>query len=177
MKDGKYYWGGGKGIEETYVKMFDSIELDYKEGIYIGYRWYDKKKISPQFPFGFGLSYTSFNIDNIKSSSTKFIKSAPVDISFTISNTGKAAGAETAQLYVHPVNAQIDRPVKELKGFKKVYLQPGESKKVKIQIDSRDICYWNDKTHRWEESLGEYSIEVGTSSKDIMQKIMLSNSK
>lgn len=176
MSDGKYYWGGGKGIERKYSDQFGHLELQYKEGIYIGYRWYDKKQIKPQFPFGFGLSYTTFKISDIKASSDKFLKNNPVVISFNISNTGKLAGAQTAQLYIHPVNNTTDRPIKELKGFKKVFLAPGESKRVQIPIDLQDISFWNNKTKRWSTAPGSYSIEIGPSSNEIAQKITISNS-
>lgn len=175
MKDGKYYWGGGKGIEKKYSDMFGNLELSYKEGIYIGYRWYDKKNIQPQFPFGFGLSYTTFKVSGMKASSANFLKDKPVEISFTITNTGNMAGAQTVQLYIHPVNAAIDRPNKELKGFKKVYLQVGQSKVVTIPITLQDIAFWNEKTHQWTITPGNYSIEIGTSSNDIAQKVAISN--
>src|SRR5699024_2353648 len=103
MKDGKYYWEGHGGSDRKYKKMFGDIELSYNEGIYIGYRWYDKKNIQPQFPFGFGLSYTTFKISDIKVSSKSIEKNKPVTISFKIKNTGKVAGAEVAQLYIHKI--------------------------------------------------------------------------
>jgi len=175
MKDGKYYWEGHGGSDRKYKKMFGDIELSYNEGIYIGYRWYDKKNIQPQFPFGFGLSYTTFKISDIKVSSKSIEKNKPVTISFKIKNTGKVAGAEVAQLYIHKIEPVIDRPVKELKGFKKVFLQPGKSKTVSIPVHLKDFAFWSIKENDWKVNSGEYLIEVGTSSQDILQKIKINN--
>ena len=95
----------------------------------MGYRWYDTKNIEPLYPFGFGLSYTTFKYDDLKLSSDKISKKKPITVSFTLKNTGTRASAEIAQLYVHDVNSSVNRPVKELKGFKKVFLNRGKLKK------------------------------------------------
>lgn len=171
MSDGKYYWGGGKNNSKQIRDKFGNVEIPYNEGIYIGYRWYDKKKIEPQFPFGYGLSYTTFNYSDIKSSSAIIKNDKPITISVTIKNTGKVAGAEIAQLYIHPIENKTDRPVKELKGFKRIFLKPNESKTVTIPLNAHDLAYWSDKDHEWKTDAGKYMIEVGTSSKDILQQI------
>lgn len=174
MSDGKYYWRGGKPNSREYQKQFGNIETPYNEGIYIGYRWYNKKNIEPQFPFGFGLSYTTFSFGKIDAAGKKVTKGKPVTITFTITNTGTVAGAEVAQLYVSDVKSTVDRPVKELKGFKKVFLQPGESKKVAISIDWKDLAFWSEKEHKWVVEPGDFIIEAGSSSNDIKQKMTIS---
>lgn len=174
MSDGKYYWRGGKPNSREYQKQFGDIEIPYNEGIYVGYRWYEKKNIEPQFPFGYGLSYTTFSFGTISASAKKVTKDKPVTITFTITNTGSVAGAEVAQLYISDVKSTIDRPVKELKGFKKVFLHPGESKKIAINVDWKDLAFWDEKSHQWKVEPGDFVIEAGSSSQDIKRKITIS---
>jgi beta-glucosidase len=119
------------------------------------------------------LSYTSFSFANIAASSKNVTINKPVTITFTVKNTGSVAGAEVAQLYIHDVKSTIDRPVKELKGFKKVLLQPGQSKTVTLPVAWKDLAFWDELTHQWKVEPGSYSIEVGSSSQDIKQKIIL----
>jgi beta-glucosidase len=173
MPDGKYYWCGGGGCGRKYRKKFGHIQLIYKEGPFIGYRWYEKKDIQPRFPFGFGLSYTTFKVSGIKTSSSVIGKNDPVTISFTVKNTGKREGTEVAQLYIHKINPSIDRPIKELKGFKRVFLKPGKSKTVSIPVHVRDLAFWSTKEHQWKVNLGQYLVEIGTSVADITQKIKI----
>ncbi len=160
-EDGKYKNPGEGGqYDETY-------DVKYKEGILVGYRWYDTKNIVPLYPFGFGLSYTTFKYDKLKLSAKKINKNIPLTVSFTIENTGKRAGAETAQLYVQDVSASVMRPVKELKGFKKVFLKPGEKKEVKLKLKWKDFAFWNPETKAWTVEPGAFKILVGASSGDI----------
>lgn len=173
MKDGKYYWGGGRGQSQQMQEKFGNLSYEYKEGIYVGYRWFDKKNIQTQFPFGYGLSYTNFEYSGIASTSKTINKNGTILISFTIKNSGNADGAEIAQLYMHPVNAKIDRPEKELKGFKKLFLKKGESKKITIPVSYKDLSYWDEKTHQWKTDKGEYEIWIGGSSKDIRLKTQI----
>jgi beta-glucosidase len=170
MKDGKYYFGGTRVNSSEAQEKFGDIFFDYKEGIYVGYRWYDKKDIQPQFPFGYGLSYTDFEYATIQSSAKTINTNGTVLINFTIKNTGNTDGAEVAQLYIHPVGSKVDRPEKELKGFAKVFLKKGESKKVTLQVSYKDLAYWDVKTHRWKTDKGDYEVWVGGSSKDIALK-------
>lgn len=171
MSDGKYYWRGGKPNSTEIRKQFGNIEMPYSEGIYVGYRWYEKKNIRPQFPFGFGLSYTTFSFGKISASAKTITKDKPVAVTFTVTNTGKVAGAEVAQLYVSDAKGTVDRPVKELKGFEKVFLQPGESRQVHIIIGWKDLAYWNESKHQWVAEAGEYILEAGSSSQDILQEM------
>ncbi len=141
--------------------------MTYSEGLYLGYRAYDKNHTKPLYPFGFGLSYTTFGYSDLKLSSNVLTPGATINVKFTLTNTGDKAGYEVAQLYVQPVNAAVDRPEKELKGFTKVYLKPGESKTVSIPLDSRSLAYYVDNTDSWNVDAGKFKIRVGTSSDDL----------
>ena len=132
---------------------------EYREGIFVGYRYYDTSKVRVQYPFGFGLSYTEFTYSDIAVDE--------MGVTFTIANTGKYDGAEVAQLYVGMWNSRIFRPEKELKGFQKVFLKAGENKKVRIPFDDKTFRFWNIRTNRWETEDGTYRILVGTSCADI----------
>ena len=142
-------------------------EMTYSEGLYLGYRGYDKKHAKPLYPFGYGLSYTTFDYSDLKLSTNVMAPGSTVDVTFKVTNTGDKAGFEVAQLYVHPNNPAVDRPEKELKGFTKVYLQPGESKTVSIPIDSRSLAYYVEKTDSWDVDAGKFKILVGPDSEDL----------
>jgi beta-glucosidase len=142
-------------------------EMTYSEGLYMGYRGYDKKHAKPLYPFGYGLSYTTFGYSDLKLSTNVMAPGSTVDVTFKVTNTGDKAGFEVAQLYVHPNNPAVDRPEKELKGFTKVYLQPGESKTVSIPIDSRSLAYYVEKTDSWDVDAGKFKILVGPDSEDL----------
>ncbi len=144
-----------------------TYKVKYNEGVLVGYRWYDTKNIEPLYPFGFGLSYTSFKYENLKLSSDKMSKKKPIKVSFTLKNTGKRAGEEIAQLYVHDEKSSVERPVKELKGFKKVFLKPGETKKIVMNLNWKDLAFWNPKTKKWTAEPGKFKIMIGASSRDI----------
>ncbi len=133
--------------------------VEYREGLYVGYRYYDTAKVPMLFPFGFGLSYTTFDYSALKVSDK--------EATFTLTNTGSMDGAEVAQLYVHAKNPSVYRPAKELKGFTKVFLKAGESKTVTIALDDKAFRYWNDKTGKFEIDGGEYEILIGASVADI----------
>jgi beta-glucosidase len=135
----------------------------YFEDIYVGYRYYDTYHVEPQFPFGFGLSYTTFSYSNLKVSASN----RKATVTFTIMNTGKVAGADVAQLYVHQQKSTLPRPEKELKGFQKVFLRPGESKTITITLDENAFQYFNDNLNKWVLEPGKFDILVGNSSRDI----------
>lgn len=170
MSDGKYYWGGGREHSRKIFEQFGNISYEYKEGIYIGYRWFDKKKIESQFPFGFGLSYTRFEYSGLGISAKNIKKDGIVTVHFNIKNTGDFDGAETAQLYIHPANTVIDRPEKELKGFKKTFIKKGTTAQITIPVKYSDFAYWDEKTHQWKVDKGEYEVWIGSSSKEIKLK-------
>jgi beta-glucosidase len=140
--------------------------VNYAEGLLVGYRWFDTKNIEPLFPFGFGLSYTTFEYSNLKfvtGDGTNEIVTAQ----FEIKNAGGVAGAETAQLYVHEENPGLPRPMKELKGFKKVFLKAGETQTVSIPLKRGAFAYYDDKQHAWVAENKEFKISIGNSSRDI----------
>ncbi len=147
-------------------KAQDSITV-YSDGIYVGYRHFEKNNIEPRYPFGYGLSYTSFKYSNLKLEKGN---SPSVKVTFDLTNTGKVEGAEAAQVYVGEVNPKIDRPAKELKGFKKLNLKPGETKKVEITLNKDSFSYWNPATKNWTMDSGDFEILVGSSSSDIKLK-------
>jgi len=140
---------------------------EYRESIFVGYRYYDHGEKPVAFPFGHGLSYTKFAYGNLKLSSASFKSGDKLEVSFDIQNTGDAAGTEIAQVYVMPKNTAIMRAIKELKGFEKVFLQKGESRTVKISLDTRSFAYYNVPKATWAIEGGAYEILVGASSRNI----------
>ena len=145
------------------------LTVHYAEGIYVGYRYFDTKNVEPEFSFGFGLSYTTFAYSGLKA--TPLVKAGqPVQVSVEVRNTGKRAGAEVVQLYVHDGHAKIDRPVHELKSFARVELKPGEKKTVSFTLDQRAFQYWSPETKQWQADPGSFEIQIGASSRDIRLK-------
>ena len=152
----------------TVFRYPDSKEnVLYRESIFIGYRYYDKTEKEVRFPFGHGLSYTEFEYSDIKLKKKNLSKGEGTKVTFTIKNVGSVAGAEIAQVYISKPESKIFRAPKELKGFVKVYLEPGEEKKVSVDIDDRAFSFWNTVTGDWCIESGEYKILVGASSRDI----------
>lgn len=139
----------------------------YGEGIFIGYRYYDKKKVKPLFPFGYGLSYTTFAYTGISVDKTRVNDNEAVTVHVKVKNTGKIAGKEVVQLYVQDEGTAVIRPEKELKHFAKVSLQPGEEKTVDFVLGYRDYAYYNERVHDWQTNTGKYNILVGGSSADL----------
>jgi beta-glucosidase len=142
-------------------------ETVYHEGVYVGYRYYDKKEMPVLFPFGHGLSYTSFVYSDINIGKTKMKGAETCTVTAKIKNTGSRAGKEAVQLYVRNHGNGIDRPVRELKGFTKVSLDPGEEKTVSFTLDKRAFAYYEPAVHDWMVESGEFAIELGASSRDI----------
>lgn len=151
--------------------------IDYKEGIYVGYRHFDKDNIAPLFPFGHGLSYTTFGYANLKLSQPVMHSDGVVTVTADVTNTGKRAGEEVVQLYMHDTQPKIDRPVRELKGFAKISLKSGETKLVTLKLTPRDLSYFDVPGKQWKADAGSYEIEVGSSSRDIRQKAPLTLDK
>jgi beta-glucosidase len=144
-----------------------NLEVKYAEGIYVGYRYFDTKNIEPLFPFGFGLSYTTFEYSGLTVTPGKVSGNERVEVSLKVSNTGKRAGAEVVELYVHDGHSKIDRPVHELKGFSRVELKPGETRTVRFTLDRAALSYWSPDTKGWVAEPGTFEIQVGASSRDI----------
>jgi beta-glucosidase len=144
-------------------------EVNYGEGIFVGYRYYDKKDVTPLFPFGHGLSYTSFAYSDLKV--TKKVKAGqPVEVSLVITNTGKMAGKEVVQLYVSDAKSSLPRPPQELKGFTKVDLKPGEAETVIFSLDERALAFYDPHKKKWVAEPGEFEVLMGSSSRDIRLK-------
>lgn len=141
--------------------------VEYRESVYIGYRYYDKIEKKVRFPFGFGLSYTTFEYSDIKLDKASMTDEDTLTVKFNVKNTGKVAGYEIAQLYVSDKESTIYRPVKELKGFKKVWLEPGETKEVSIELSKRAFAFYNVNINDWCVESGDFDILVGASSADI----------
>ena len=147
-----------------------TYDINYKESVLVGYRWYETKGIEPLYPFGFGLSYTTFEFGKAKAA--KHISAEkPLKVTIKLENTGKMAGAEVVQLYVSENNPTVLRPKKELKAFKKVHLEAGDKTTVTFELKHSDLAFWNDKTHAWEVNKGMYTIHLGNSSADIAQTL------
>jgi beta-glucosidase len=142
----------------------DPDKVIYGEGIYVGYRHYDKKNIEPLFPFGFGLSYTDFSYSNlqIEEAGDKLVKAT-----VKVKNTGLVPGKEVVQLYIRDMLSDIDKPEKELKGFTKVFLEPGQTKPVSITLTRDQFAYFDEQQDRWVVEPGAFEILVGSSSRDI----------
>jgi beta-glucosidase len=150
----------------TYINYPGGREVRYGEGIFVGYRYYDQKDVKPLFPFGFGLSYTTFEYSGLQIPET-VQPGKPIDVSVTVTNTGARAGKEVVQLYVSDKESSLPRPPKELKGFKKVQLNPGESKMVDFVLDQRALSFYDPAQRQWVAEPGEFEVLVGSSSRDI----------
>ncbi len=174
----KSYWMGGEGrVEDNFrqfVKPGEIINVSYKEGVYMGYRWYDKNKIPVLFPFGFGQSYTKFEYKNIEYDN-RLNTEGKVYVEVVVSNTGDRDGSEVVQLYVSEKECSVTRPEKELKSFAKVTLKSGESKTVSMVLDRRSFAFWDVKKHDWTVEPGEFDVKVGGVSNNLLlnAKIMI----
>ena len=168
---GKLPWTMPKKIEDSPAHATNSFPGDktvtYKEGILVGYRWFDTKKIEPIYPFGYGLSYTNFEFSDLKTDKSNYTEDDLVEVSFTIKNTGKFDGKEVAQLYVSNSDSKIERAAQELKGFQKVLVAAGKSETVMIQVPVKELAYYNVDTKTWTVEPGDYTIKIGKSSRDI----------
>lgn len=139
----------------------------YREGVFVGYRYYDKKKMDVLFPFGYGLSYTTFDYANLTVDAERIGEADTLTVAVDVTNTGARAGKEVVQLYVSDVQSMVFRPVRELKGIAKVTLNPGETKTVTFTLDRRAFAYWHVKLHDWHVESGEFDIQIGRSSRDV----------
>ena len=146
------------------------IDEEYKEGIYVGYRWTDKERIKPTFAFGHGQSYTQFAISNLRSDKSDLTQDDTIAFTVNVKNTGKRAGSEVVQLYIHDVKSSVDRPKKELKGFQKVYLQPGENKDVTITINKEALSFYDESSSSWKAEAGKFEALVGNASDNLKLK-------
>ena len=143
---------------------------EYREGVFVGYRYYDRKEMEVLFPFGHGLSYTSFEYSGLRISADRIRDTESLTVTATVRNTGSRAGKAVAQLYVGDPESTLIRPVRELKGFAKVALEPGESREVSFVLDKRAFAAWNQQIRDWHVETGAFTIEVGSSSRDLPLK-------
>ena len=149
----------------------DKKRVCYQEGVYVGYRYYETKEMPVLYPFGHGLSYTTFAYDNLKIDKNKLEAGETIKVSVDVTNTGTVQGKEVVQLYVKVNECEVLRPVKELRGFDKVSLKPGETKTVKFILDSRDFSYWNDDVHAFHMEAGKFEIQIGASAKKVLLSV------
>jgi beta-glucosidase len=157
------------------------IDEEYKEGVFVGYRWTDRlgekmkkskgeKVAKPLFAFGHGLSYTTFKMGKMTANKTSMTEGDEITFTIPITNTGSVAGAETVQLYISDLEASVERPVKELKAFQKVYLQPGETRQVSLTIDKRALSFYDEANSQWKAEPGKFEALAGTSSDKIVSR-------
>lgn len=156
------------GVKEEGDKFW---QTHYSEGVYVGYRWYSTQEIPVQFAFGHGLSYTTFDYSNAKSAKTVMKSGSTLKVSVDVENTGKCDGAEVVQLYIADPESSVDRPVRELKGFEKVWLKAGEKKTVVFEIDAAALSYFDAYQHAWIAEPGEFKALFGSSSEDIKSEV------
>src|SRR6185295_2156003 len=156
-------------VHDSYYPEAGTKRVIYKEGVFVGYRGYEHNHTKPLFPFGFGLSYTTFSYDNLSVKPLLNNGTSPrFEVSFDVKNTGTRAGADVAQIYVGAPQAKIERPAKELKGFTKVSLRPGETRKVSVILDRRALSYYDVNRKKWRAEAGDFDILVGRSSEQIV---------
>ncbi|RLI63278.1 MAG: glycosyl hydrolase [Promethearchaeia archaeon] len=172
------YPGDGPIFSESFMDMirkreipeseYKDVKVFYDEGIYVGYRYFDSKNLEPQFEFGFGLSYTKFQLSDLKLDKHKLKADDSFHISVTVENIGECGGAEVVQVYYSDLKSTVDRPAKELLGFKKVFVKAGESKRIDIKLNAADFAFFDVSSHQWKVEKGVFKILVGTSSRCII---------
>jgi len=151
-----------------------NLKVNYEEDILVGYRWFDTKKIVPQFPFGYGLSYTGFSISNFTADKATYGKTETIHAKCTVKNTGSSYGAEVAQLYVSDPVCSVLRPEKELKAFEKVFLQPGETKTIELDVKVADLAFYDEAKKAWNVEAGDFILQIGNSSRNISKSVKIS---
>ena len=160
----EFYNDAYRAYNEKLISVYD---VKYNESVWVGYRWYDSKGIRPLYPFGFGLSYTTFALSKPRIRVSH--DSAKVQV--TLTNTGQRKGSEVVQLYISTKDSAVPRPDKELKAFRKVELQAGEKTLLEFELNKKDLAFWDVTSHNWKVNPGEYIIKIGTSSADIAHSL------
>lgn len=168
VPEGEYLYSGWNDAWEAARETYDVI---YDEGIFVGYRWFESKQVAPLYPFGHGLSYTTFEYSDLKVSQAVFSTEETLTINFLVKNVGQVAGAETTQIYVRDCKSSHRRPLKELKGFRKLELSPGQSGTVSVLLDSSAFSFWNPDKKDWFAEAGEFELIVGASSQDLRLRV------
>ena len=164
------YPGNKKQLEAS-KNNNDTIDVAYNEGIFVGYRWFDKEKIKPLFPFGHGLSYTTFEYGKATADKKEITVNDKISFTIPVKNTGSREGAEVVQLYISDTKSSLPRPAKELKAFEKVYLKPGEEKNVTLTVDKSALSYFDADKHEWVAENGDFEAIIGASSTDIKSTV------
>ena len=155
------------GWDEDFDSRRPVHDIRYDEGVFVGYRWYEREGFTPCFPFGFGMSYTTFAYSHLRIHEIDKSSDVKIRVEFNVRNTGPVAGAEVCQLYLHDHDASVPRPLKELKGFRKVFLYPGEEAVVSLELRERDFAFYDVQTHDWLAEAGMFTIMAGSSSADL----------
>ena len=174
---GKLPWTMPKNLMDSPAHATNSFpggkEVNYAEGILIGYRWFDTKKIAPLYPFGFGLSYTTFAFDNAKTDKTSYAVTETITVSVEVKNTGKVDGKEVVQLYASKSDSKITRAAQELKGFQKTDVKAGGSNTITIKVPVKELAYYDVASKKWTVEPGKYTLKLGNSSRDIKKEIIV----
>ena len=174
---GKLPWTMPKNLIDSPAHATNSFpggkEVNYAEGILIGYRWFDTKKIAPLYPFGFGLSYTTFAFDNAKTDKTSYAVTETITVSVDVKNTGKVDGKEVIQLYASKSDSKITRAAQELKGFQKTDVKAGGSNTITIKVPVKELAYYDVASKKWTVEPGKYTLKLGNSSRDIKKEIIV----
>jgi beta-glucosidase len=174
---GKLPWTMPKQLKDSPAHATNSFPGDktvnYAEGILIGYRWFDTKNVAPLYPFGYGLSYTTFALDNAKANKESYAQNDVIEVTVDVKNTGKVDGKEVVQLYTSKSDSKITRAAQELKGFKKAAVKAGGSEKVTIKVPVKELAYYDVASKKWTVEPGKYTIKLGTSSRDIKKEIQV----
>jgi beta-glucosidase len=174
---GKLPWTMPKSINDSPAHATNSFPGDkvvsYDEGLLVGYRWFDTKNVEPLYPFGYGLSYTSFDIKNASADKKTYSKNETINISVEVENIGKTDGKEVIQVYSSKNDSQVDRAEQELKGFEKVFVKPGQTKTVTIVVPVQELAYYNAEKGEWQVESGTYTFNIGNSSRSIMTNVSI----
>jgi beta-glucosidase len=161
------------GWEFDFDMDYPVYDINYHEGVFTGYRWYEYKNVEPLYAFGHGLSYSTFEYSNLKTNTDRYFKNDTVLVKVDVTNTRQRDGKEVVQLYVKDVEASVARPLKELKDFRKVHIKAGETKTVYFTLHDRDFAFWDEESSSWKVEAGDFEIMVGSSSTEIKQKTVI----
>ncbi|REE82107.1 beta-glucosidase [Lutibacter oceani] len=174
---GKLPWTMPKNLMDSPAHATNSFPgdetVEYKEGILVGYRWFDTKNIEPLYPFGYGLSYTNFEYSDLKTNKDTYSEDEIIEVTFNIKNTGKVDGKEVAQLYVSNPKSSVEKAAQELKGFQKTFIKSGDSKNITIRLNTKDLAYYNETKKDWIVEKGSYLLKIGKSSREIIEEITI----
>ena len=172
---GKLPWTMPKKLEDSPAHATNSfpgdMSVSYDEGLLVGYRWFDTKNVEPLYPFGYGLSYSTFDIKNVQVEKEDYSKSETIYVTLDVENIGEYDGKEVVQLYVSKPNSEVERATQELKGFKKVLVEKGQTKTVTLELPVKELAYYNVEQKSWTIEPGDYSLKIGNSSRDIKNEL------